>query len=219
MQNRFARSLALVEFLWLLTTTSYLPMKHVQFTAMEDGDAADYALLCDSFEQYTAELPQRLLAALTELKTAYEGYQISRYEHSLQAATRAYRSGDHEEMIVAALLHDIGGTLAPYNHGVFAAAILQPYVSPKVCWIVKHHDVFAKYYWAHHRGLNRNDRDRYKDHPYYQAAIDFCHYYDQNSFDPTYTNLSLDFFEPMVYRMFARPRHHSVYLNETEISR
>ena len=189
-------------------------MKQVKFTAMENGNQQDYDLLCQIFDEYVLDLPKRILNSLTTLKTAYEGYQISRYEHSLQTATRAYRNGENEEMIVAALVHDIGGNLAPLNHGAMAAALLQPYVSEKICWIVKHHDIFVKYYWGHFRGLDRNEREKYREHPYYQITVDFCHNYDQNSFDPNYDNLTLEFFEPMVNRIFAQPRHNSPYLVE-----
>ncbi len=187
-------------------------MQQVNFTAMENGNQQDYDLLCNSFEEYVRDLPKRILNSLTSLKTAYEGYQISRYEHSLQTATRAYRNGENEEMIVAALIHDIGGDLAPYNHAAMAAAILQPYVSEKTCWIVKHHDIFVKYYWGHFQGLDRYEREKYRDHLYYQATVDFCHNYDQNSFDPDYDSLPLEFFEPMVQKIFAQPRHNSPYL-------
>lgn len=88
-------------------------MKQVKFTAMENGDRQDYELLGESFDEYARNVPQRILEDLSSLKSAYEGYQISRYEHSLQPATRAYRHGENEETIVAALIHDIGGTLAP----------------------------------------------------------------------------------------------------------
>lgn len=187
-------------------------MKQVKFIAMENGDLQDYDLLCDSFEEYALDLPKRILDSLTALKTTYEGYQISRYDHSLQTATRAYRSGESEEVIVAALIHDIGSTLAPYSHAAMAAEILKPYVSEKTHWIVKHHDVFVKYYWGHFRGLDRHEREKYHEHPYYQETIDFCHNYDQNSFDPDYDTLPLEFFEPMVHGVFARPRHNSPYL-------
>ena len=189
-------------------------MKQVKFTAMENGDRQDYDLLSASFEEYTSNLPKRILDGLIELKTAYEGYQISRYEHSLQTATRAYRNQENEETIVAALVHDIGGTLAPYNHGVLAAAILQPYVSEKICWIVEHHDLFMKYYCGHYLGLDRYAREKYREHPYYQATVDFCHNYDQNSFDPNYDTLPLEFFEPIVCKIFAQPRDNSPYLEE-----
>ena len=42
------------------------------------------------------------------------------------------------------------------------------------------------------------------DHPYYQDAVDFCHKWDSTSFDPDYESLPLEFFEPMVRRVFAR---------------
>ena len=60
-------------------------------------------------------------------------------------------------------------------------------------------------------GLDRNLRDRYRDHPHWQACVDFCAAYDQNSFDPGYGTLSLEFFEPMVRRVFAAPKR-SLYL-------
>ena len=68
---------------------------------------------------------------MSNLTDTLEGYQISRLEHSLQSATRAYRNGESDEMIVAALIHDIGDELAPLNHSEYAAAILKPYVSKK----------------------------------------------------------------------------------------
>jgi predicted HD phosphohydrolase len=191
-------------------------MTQVKFIAMEKGNAEDYDLLCQGFEAYTSGLPQRILDALTELQTAYEGYQISRYDHSLQAATRAYRNGEDEEMIVAALVHDIGGTLAPYNHGALAAAIMGPYVSEKVCWIVEHHDLFMTYYWGHYRGIDRDGRQKYRESTHYQATVDFCHHYDQNSFDPDYDTLPLNFFEPIVRKIFAQPRRNSPYLKNQE---
>ena len=47
------------------------------------------------------------------LRTVSRGYKISRLEHALQSASRAWRDGAGEEMTVAALLHDIGDVLAP----------------------------------------------------------------------------------------------------------
>src|SRR5207244_2233388 len=50
-----------------------------------------------------------------------------------------------------------------------------------------------------------------RDHTHWQACADFCAAYDQNSFDPGYDTLSLEFFEPMVRRVFAAPKR-SLYL-------
>ena len=62
---------------------------------------------------------------------------VDRYEHSLQTATRALRAGECEEIVVAALLHDIGDILAPLNHAAIAAEILKPFVSRQVHWMLE----------------------------------------------------------------------------------
>jgi len=103
-------------------------MKTVSFTRMEDGTPEDYALLETFEDAFMKGLPDRLLRALDGLKGSFDGYQVSRYEHSLQAATRAHRDGRDEEYVVATLLHDIGDELAPYTHGEMVAAILRPFV-------------------------------------------------------------------------------------------
>mgnify|MGYP006262167169 FL=1 len=138
-----------------------------------------------------------------------EGYQVSRLEHSLQSATRAFRAGESEEMVVAALLHDIGDELAPMNHSEYAATILKPYVSEKTHWIVEKHGEFQAYYYAHHLGGNRNKRDKYKGHKYFDACVNFCEKYDQCSFDPNYESYPLEKFEPMVRNIFARKPYSS----------
>ena len=179
-------------------------MKKVNFTEMKNGTKEDYQLLEKyekSFERQTAD---RIIKYLASQTTTLEGYQITRLEHSLQAATRAYKNGENEEMVVATLLHDIGDDLAPMNHSQYAASILRPYVSERTYWIIQHHGLFQTYYSAHHLGGDRNAREKFKDHEYYQDTIDFCEKYDQNSFDPNYESLPLKFFEPMVKKIFSR---------------
>lgn len=182
-------------------------MQTVSFTQMADGTAEDYRLLGELEERYIAELPERLLAAVRELEGSLVGYQVTRFEHSLQSATHAHADGKDEEYVVAALLHDIGDVLAPHTHGEMVAAILKPYVREELCWIVKHHGLFQRYYYAHHQGGDRNGRDRYRDHPWYDACVEFCARYDQNCFDPAFASRPLAFFEPMVHRVFAEPRY------------
>ena len=179
-------------------------MKKVSFTEMKHGTREDYALLDKHEKEYERKTADRILKYLASQTATLEGYQISRLEHSLQAATRAYKNGESEEMVVAALLHDIGDELAPMNHSEYAAAILKPYVSEKTHWIIEKHGEFQMYYYAHHLGGNRNERDKYKDHKYYQDTIDFCENYDQNSFDPNYKSLPLEFFRPIVKKIFSR---------------
>jgi predicted HD phosphohydrolase len=176
----------------------------VSFRRMEDGTREDYLLLDESERSYAQGLPDRVLESMRKLDHSLYGYPVTRLQHSLQAATRALRDGADDEMVLAALVHDIGDELAPYNHSEMAAAILRPYVRPEVAWIVEHHGLFQNYYYVHHLGGDRNARDRLRDHPWYAACVHFCAAWDQCSFDPDYRNESLEFFTPLVRRMFAR---------------
>ena len=179
-------------------------MKKVSFTEMKNGTKDDYLFLDRHEKNFASKTADRILKFMSGLTETLEGYQISRLEHSLQSATRAYKNGESEEMVVATLLHDIGDELAPMNHSEYAAAILKPYVSERTHWIVEKHGEFQMFYYAHHLGGDKNKRDKYKGHKYYQATKDFCEKYDQNSFDPNYKSLPLDFFKPMVKKIFSR---------------
>ena len=179
-------------------------MKKVSFTEMKEGTKEDYLFLDKHEKNFADKTAERILKFLSNLTETLEGYQVSRLEHSLQSATRAYKDGESDEMVVAALLHDIGDELAPMNHSEYAASILKPYVTEKTHWIIEKHGVFQMYYYAHHLGGDRNKRDQYKNHRYYQDTINFCEKYDQNSFDPDYESLPLEFFRPMVKKIFSR---------------
>ncbi len=179
-------------------------MKKVSFTEMKKGTKDDYLFLDKYEKDFAKKTSDRILNFMSNLTDTLEGYQISRLEHSLQSATRAFKNGESEEMIVAALLHDIGDELAPMNHSEYAASILKPYVTEKTHWIIEKHGEFQMYYYAHHLGGDRNKRDKYKNHKYYKDTINFCEKYDQNSFDPNYVSFPLEFFRPMVKRIFSR---------------
>jgi predicted HD phosphohydrolase len=185
----------------------------VSFRAMQDGTRDDYLLLDESERVYARGLADRVLEGLARLDHSLEGYPVSRLGHSLQAATRASRDGADEELVAAALLHDIGDELAPYNHAEFAAAIVRPYVRPEVTWIVAQHGLFQNYYYVHHLGGDRNARERYRDHPWYAACARFCAQWDQCSFDPDYRSEPLGFFEPLVRRIFGRTPHDPRYVS------
>ena len=182
-------------------------MQTVSFTAMADGTKEDYDLLARCEATYMETLPDRLLAALERLRDSFSGYQVTRYEHSLQSATRALRDGRDEEYVVAALLHDLGDDLAPLTHGDMVGAILRPFVRPEVCWVVKHHGLFQIYHYGRHTGDDPDARERYRGHPSFDACEEFCECYDQNCFDPDYDSLPVRAFEPMLRRVFAEARY------------
>lgn len=193
---------------------SQIMREMVSFRRMQDGTREDYLLLDRSERDYAMRLPDRVLEALRRLDHSLAGYPLSRLGHSLQVATRARNDGADDELVLAALIHDIGDELAPYNHAEFAAAIIRPYVRPEVSWIVEQHGLFQNYYYVHHLGGNRNARDRFKGHQWYGACAAFCERWDQVSFDPDYPSRPLEAFEPLVRSILGRPAHDPRYIVE-----
>ena len=179
-------------------------MEKVKFKQMKDGTKEEYLLLDKHEKKYIEGTADRLISFMSGLNNTLEGYQITRLEHSLQTATRALNDKADDEMIVASLLHDIGDELAPLNHSEYAAAVLKPYVSEKTHWIIEKHGEFQMYYYAHHLNGNRNQRDKYKGHKYFQETMRFCENWDQKSFDPNFKSLALKEFEPLVKKIFSR---------------
>ena len=181
------------------------------FTRMQDATKADYEIIGQHSMRFFQGLPDRVLTHLRLLAGDTGGYAVDRLTHSLQSATRARRDGRDDEYVVCALLHDIGDTLASANHADLAATVLEPFVSEKNHWIVKHHGIFQGYYFFHHLGLDRNLRDRFREHPYWRDCAEFCALYDQNCFDPSYDTPPLEEFEPMVRNALSQVRR-SIYV-------
>jgi len=179
-------------------------METVSFATMADGTKEDYDLIRRVGRPEYDALPERALDALRTLKNFGKGFKIDRYQHSLQTATRAFRDGADEETVVAALLHDLGDVLAPTNHAEYAGTILEPYVSEKTHWVVRHHGLFQLYYFGQHIGRDPDVRERYRDNPYFDATVEFCEKWDQTAFDPDYDTLPVEHFESMVEAVLNR---------------
>ena len=193
-------------------------MATVSFTQMKHGTRQDYAMLQALEHSFYTKTAQRLHDELERQgQDSIDGYLISRLEHGLQSATRAWRDGANDDWVVAALLHDIGDGLAPQNHDRMAAEIIRPFVSEEVTWVIEHHGAFQMIYYAHHlTGWNPNERDQYRDYPYYQTAVDFCERWDQNCFDPNYDSQQLDFFVPFLERVFARKAYAAEFIKPAD---
>ena len=185
--------------------------RQTTFTRMQDGTRDDYKIIMRHALEFGSGLPGRVLEHLEKLSGDTGGYAVDRLTHSLQSATRAQRDGRDDEYVACALIHDIGDTLAPANHSELAATLLEPFISEKNHWIVRHHGIFQGYYFFHHVGLDRDIRDRYRDHPYWRDCAEFCAKYDQNCFDPEFDTLPLSHFEPLVHDLFKTPKR-SIYL-------
>ena len=178
------------------------------FRRMRDATRQEW----EDIERLEAEMYDPAVGALSLLQTLRDadpvGHPVNGYEHSLQAATRALRAGDTDEMIVACLLHDAAVGIAPANHGQVAAEILRPYVSDEVFWVVGHHGIVQKLSMVNHpywgSGVAEELVGPLRSHPYFERTRRFCEAYDGMSFDPTYDTLPLEAFEPQLNAVFAR---------------
>ena len=175
------------------------------FKSMDTSTPEDWRAIGSHFGPFAGQLAERVLTHLRLLDGDYGGFPIDRLQHSLQTATRAHRGGEAEPYVVMALLHDIGDTLGSYNHPDIAAAILKPFVDERLHWMCQHHGIFQGYYFFHYLGMNRDMRDAFRDHEYFEDTARFCEIYDQAAFDADYDSEPLAFFEPMVRRVFAQP--------------
>ena len=185
-------------------------LQRAKFTSMTVSTQEEWMAIGQINGPYNRQMPDRMLAHLRMLGEDEGGFAVNRLEHSLQTATRAFKDGRDEEYVVCALIHDIGDVLSPSNHAEMGAMVLKPYISEQNHWMMDKHGIFQGYYFFHHLGLDRDMRDQFRGHPHFEYCAQFCHLYDQNSFDPNYQSMSVEDFEPMLRRVLAAPKH-SIY--------
>jgi predicted HD phosphohydrolase len=178
-------------------------MEKMHCARLDAGTDEDFVVLKHVHEQTLRDLPDRLFGLLRDLAND-TAYNISRYDHCLQSATRALKDGKDEEYVVVALLHDICEPLGPFNHGEVIGSILRPFVSRDNFWMLTQHGLFQTYFYGKHMGLDPNARDKFKSDPAYEQTVEFCAKYDEVSFDADYVNEPLSVFEPMVRRVLTK---------------
>jgi predicted HD phosphohydrolase len=187
--------------------------QHAEFTAMAEGTQEDWNRIMTAQLAFYPGLADRVMAHLRLLDGDYGGFKVDRLTHSLQTATRAARANRDDDYVACALLHDIGDTLASFNHPDVAAAIVKPFVDEGHHWMVQQHGVFQGYYFFHYLGLDRNLRDQFEGHPHFDLCAEFCADFDQPAFDPDYPTMALEEFEPLLRTFFASPKR-SIYLRD-----
>ena len=148
-------------------------------------------------------LPDRMLELLQMLDGMDDGFAIDQLGHALQTATRAERGGADEELIVAALMHDVGKLCGDEYHDAVSAEMLHGYVREDVYRVVLHHQDFTARYIAPIFGGDPERRSQWRDEPWFGVAEVFVDEWDQLSFDPKYETESLTHFAPMVRAVFS----------------
>jgi predicted HD phosphohydrolase len=176
------------------------------FTRMDESNEAQWAHIATETIAEQARVPDRVLAMLRSLEGVYGGFGVSQLHHALQTATMARRANASDEMVLAALCHDIGKAISIPNHGEISAALIKKYVSPETHKIVlTHQDFQGRHYYAYF-GQPSTLRDKYRDEPWFALAEQFTDEWDQAAFDPKYRVLPLGEFEPLVRQFFGQYR-------------
>jgi len=173
------------------------------FTRMDQSTAEEWAIIGAEHVKDQPRTAETVLAMLRGLGDVVVGFATDQLTHCLQTATRAERAGADEEVVVAALVHDVGKFVSVPNHPAIAAEILKPYVRDEVYWMIKAHQDFQGRHYYHHFGGDPDARLQYEGQPWYGLAERFADEWDQTAFDPDYETLPLEHFEPLVRKVFA----------------
>jgi predicted HD phosphohydrolase len=166
----------------------------------------EYMAYLDDFVLEDLEyVPARILQQVGLLEGIVEGMQVNQLQHSLQTATRAERDGASLDIVVAALVHDVGKTISNANHPAIAAEMVRPWLSEDAYWVIQVHQDFQGIHYFARLGLDPMMRLRHKDHPLYDLAEQFADEWDNKAFDPDYDPYPLEHFAPLVVEAFSRP--------------
>ena len=176
----------------------------MSFTRMDQSSAEDWMKIGGEVAKRQSGMPATIKSMLAQLADQVDGFAIDQLQHALQTATRAARDGASEELIVAALCHDIGKVISVINHPAIAAEILKPYVSPETYEIVRTHQDFQGKHYYEYFGMDSNLRKNHEQQAWFELAKKFTDEWDQTAFDPDYDTLPLEYFEPMIDRVFSK---------------
>src|SRR5690349_16727666 len=171
------------------------------FTRMDESTAEQWGVIGRESSKNQSRVADRVLGMLESLSDVVDGFATDQLTHCLQTATLAERAGADDEVIVAALCHDIGKAVSVPNHPRIAAEILRPYVRDEVYKMILVHQDFQGRHYYHHFGGDPNAREQHRDAmsaDEFALAEKFADEWDQKAFDPAYDTLPLSHFEPKV---------------------
>jgi predicted HD phosphohydrolase len=177
------------------------------FTRMDESTAEQWAVIGRETMQNQPRVAEQFLTMLRQLEGITDGFATNQLVHVLQTATLAEQAGADDEMVFAALCHDVGKVISVFNHPAIAAEMIKPYVRPEVYHVIRtHQDFQGKHYYAHF-GQDPDARSQYRDEPWFDLTARFADEWDQVAFDPEAETYPLEHFEPLVRRVTATPRY------------
>jgi predicted HD phosphohydrolase len=179
------------------------------FTRMDESTLEDWMEIGATTSANQGRVADRMLELLRSLGDITDGFGTDQLTHCLQTATLAERAGADDEVVFAALLHDVGKAISVPNHPAIAAEMIKPYVRPEVYAMIRvHQDFQGRHYYAHF-GADPDARENHRDQlsaDEWELAERFADEWDQIAFDPAYDTLPLEHFEPLVRKVTAQAR-------------
>src|SRR4030088_3228881 len=140
-------------------TTTKMP---TSFTRMDESTAEQWMVIGAEHAAHGDRVAERVLMLLRSLSDIVDGFATDQLTHCLQTATLAERNGADEEVVVAALCHDIGKAISVPNHPKIAAEILKPYVRDEVYKMILVHQDFPGRHYYHHFGGDPDAREKHR---------------------------------------------------------
>jgi predicted HD phosphohydrolase len=155
----------------------------------------------------TPDVPEMIRRWLRALRSEVRGRAVNQLEHALQAATLAAKAGADDELVVAALCHDLGKALSWEGHPTLSARILSAYLAPAHVALVRFHQDFLAIYNVNYSGVDPSMfRAKHQGKSWYGAAVRFADEWDHPAYDPDRKTRRLSYFSPLLDRVFAEPR-------------
>ena len=179
----------------------------VRVKSLAEITTADLEIVGTRQELPPAERAQWMFGLLESVRNfPHHFLPINSYQHCLQTATRARRAGESDELVVAALFHDLFDDLSAW-HANPAAELLLGYVPTDIYWMVRHHAIFQAAYKQYLSPEARTAHRQFEGHPAYELTRRFCADYDNPSFDAEYDSLPLQAFSEAASKVFASARY------------
>jgi predicted HD phosphohydrolase len=176
------------------------------FTRMDESTAEEWAVIGAETAKNQGRVAERVLDMLRSLADITDGFATDQLTHCLQTATLAEKAGADDEVVIAALCHDIGKAISVPNHPKIAAEILRPYVRDEVFKMILVHQDFQGRHYYHHFGGNPDARETHRDTlsaDEFELAARFADEWDQQAFDPDGETFPLEHFEDRVRAVFG----------------
>jgi predicted HD phosphohydrolase len=178
--------------------------ERAEFTRMDQSSRDEWMRIGRATIELQKQVPEQVLSMLRSMRGLHAGFGVDQLHHALQTASMAKRANASDELVLAALCHDVGKVISIPNHAAIAAEMLKPYVSDPVYHVLRTHQDFQGRHYYPYFGMSATLRDQYRNESWFALAEQFTDEWDQAAFDPAYPVLPLEEFEPMVRQLMSR---------------